>query len=183
MNQVSATEKDSYAVSPPPYFALECCWSNIRNVSCTNLGSWVHVSFFWTGEQLSKFGFLFLPRGFKELNSGHWACIASTFTQWGILRFFSKMNGMGVSIQSMRFIASVVNLLIETFELSSKKQKNNKKPNQWDGVGMGESLNISKRNIRGKLGLKSFNWAQMPSDTELTVFSYAPSSASFFGTL
>lgn len=45
---------------------------------------------------------------------------------------------------------------------------------------MGESLNISKRNIRGKLGLKSFNWAQMPSDTELRVFSYAPSSASFF---
>lgn len=63
------------------------------------------------------------------------------------------------------------------------KEQQQKKPNQWDGVGMGESLNISKRNIRGKLGLKSFNWAQMPSDTELRVFSYAPSPASFFGTL
>lgn len=58
------------------------------------------------------------------------------------------------------------------------KQKNPKnktkqqQQNQTNGMGWvwGKSLNISKRNIRGKLGLKSFNWVQMPSGTELRIF-------------
>lgn len=44
------------------------------------------------------------------------------------------------------------------------------------GWEVGESLNISERNIGGKLGRKSLNWAQMPCDTGLRVFSYTPSS-------
>lgn len=44
---------------------------------------------------------------------------------------------------------------------------------------MEESLNISKINYRGKLGLKSLNWVPMPCDTGLRVFSYTPSSMSF----
>lgn len=46
-----------------------------------------------------------------------------------------------------------------------------------------ESLNISKRNIRGILGLKSINWVQIPCEIGLAIYSCIPlsfSSSSFF---
>lgn len=48
-------------------------------------------------------------------------------------------------------------------------------------VGCGqESLNISKRNIRDTLGLKSTNWAQMPCEIGLAICSCIPLSSFFF---
>lgn len=38
---------------------------------------------------------------------------------------------------------------------------------------MGESLNPSERNVRGKLGLKPLHWAQMPCDIGLGVSSFS----------